>query len=83
MLSYQSTVVPPFGTTYSKTDRPNSFRKTKIQTQALSSPLLLFNPGKFHIRAEREREFFIDILLVRVYLIIEIIIVDRPYAMEV
>ena len=30
----------------------------------------------------RESEFFVDNLLVRIHLIIEIILVDRPYAME-
>ena len=32
---------------------------------------------------QREREFFIDNLLVRIHLIIEMILVDRPCAMGV
>ena len=32
---------------------------------------------------EREREFFIDNLLVRIHLIIEMILVDRPCAMGI
>ena len=31
----------------------------------------------------REREFFIDDLLVRIHLIVEVILVDRPCAMRV
>ena len=33
-----------------------------------------------HDRLQREREFFIDNLLVRIHLIIEMILVDRPCA---
>jgi len=32
---------------------------------------------------QREREFFIDNLLVRIHLIIEMVLVDRPCAMGV
>ena len=32
---------------------------------------------------QEQREFFIDNLLVRIHLIIEIILVDQPYAMGV
>jgi hypothetical protein len=34
-------------------------------------------------RAEREKELFIDNLLVQIHLIIEMILVDRPCAMRV
>ena len=34
-------------------------------------------------KVQREREFFIDNLLVRIHLIIEMILVDRPCAMGV
>ena len=33
--------------------------------------------------ADEEREFFVDNLLVRIHLIIEMILVDRPCAMRV
>ena len=34
-------------------------------------------------RSKKEREFFIDNLLVRIHLIIEMVLVDRPCAMGV
>ena len=33
------------------------------------------------LRSERERDFLIDNLLVRIHLIIEMILVDRPFAL--
>ena len=39
--------------------------------------------GRRSPRLAREREFFIDNLLVRIHLIIEMILVDRPRAMGV
>ena len=37
----------------------------------------------FPARSERERDFFIDSLLVRIHFTIEMILVDRPCVMEV
>ena len=45
-----------------------------------------FNPDHLHARLRRHgphREFFIDNLLFRIHLIIEMILVDRPCAMGV
>ena len=39
--------------------------------------------GRSRAYAHRDREFFIDNLLVRIHLIIEMILVDRPCAMGV
>ena len=42
-----------------------------------------FDIGDTTTRPCREREFFMDNLLVRIHLIIEMILVDRPCAMRV
>ena len=49
----------------------------------LASSLVVFSVSLMRPACVREKEFFIDILLVRIHLIIEMITIDRPCAMGV
>ena len=82
----------PLGLVYHRrSNRPYLFAQAQIRSSISLSQGALeevhggIRDGRLlqNIKVQRQREFFIDNLLVRIHLIIEMILVNRPCAMTV